>query len=61
MGFGLNMASLVMKTVLNCVLSQDPEVRRGTSAYIDDILVNKSVVSVHRVKRHLARNPRACR
>ncbi|KRX75687.1 hypothetical protein T06_6542 [Trichinella sp. T6] len=28
------MASLVMETVLNCVLSQDPEVRRGTSAGI---------------------------
>ncbi|KRY93149.1 hypothetical protein T4D_12885 [Trichinella pseudospiralis] len=27
-----------MKAVLNCMLSQDPEVRRETSAYIDDIL-----------------------
>ncbi|XP_003381672.1 conserved hypothetical protein [Trichinella spiralis] len=55
------MASLVMKTVLNCVLSQDPEVRRGTSAYIDDILVNESVVSVHRVKRHLAHYGLTCK
>ncbi|KRX63997.1 hypothetical protein T09_9382 [Trichinella sp. T9] len=54
LGFGLNVAPLVMKAVMNCVLSRDPDVRKGTSAYIDDIRVNESVVAVDRVKRHLA-------
>ncbi|KAG0725639.1 hypothetical protein GWK47_038205 [Chionoecetes opilio] len=53
LGFGLNVAPLVMKAVLNCVLSEDPDVRRGTSAYIDDILVNEDVVKTSRVEDHL--------
>ncbi|KAG0719421.1 hypothetical protein GWK47_050518 [Chionoecetes opilio] len=53
LGFGLNVAPLVMKAVLNCVLSQDPDVRRGTSAYVDDILVNEDVVKTSRVEEHL--------
>lgn len=44
LGFGLNLAPLVMKAVLNCVLSQDPDAE-GTSAYIDDILVNEDIVT----------------
>ncbi|KRZ76280.1 hypothetical protein T10_9280 [Trichinella papuae] len=60
LGFSLNVAPLVMKAV-NCVLSQDPQVRRGTSAYIDDILVNESVVGVDRVKRHLAHYGLTCK
>ncbi|KRZ51909.1 hypothetical protein T02_9091 [Trichinella nativa] len=54
LGFSLNVAPLMMKAVLNRVISRDPDVRKGTSAYIDDILVNESVVAVDRVKRHLA-------
>ena len=53
LGFGLNVAPLVMKAVLNRVLSQDPDVRRGTSAYIDDILVNEDIISASRVQEHL--------
>ena len=55
LGFGLNVAPLVMKTILQCVLSQDSVVRAGTSAYIDDILVNENVVTAERVRQHLAR------
>ncbi|KFD47059.1 hypothetical protein M513_12047 [Trichuris suis] len=36
-------------------LSQDPKVRKGTSAYIDDILVNGDVVSTRQVQDLLAR------
>lgn len=54
LGFGLNVAPLIMKAVLNCVLSQDPLVERGTSTYIDDILVNEDIVKVDYVERHLA-------
>lgn len=53
LGFGLNVAPLVMKAVLNSVLSQDPDVRRGTSAYIDDIIVNEDIVAANRVLEHL--------
>ena len=42
LGFGLNVTLLVMKAILNCVLTQDPVVRKGVSAYIDDIFVKKT-------------------
>lgn len=53
LGFGLNVAPLIMRAVLECVLSQDPVVRKGTSAYVDDILVNEDVVSAKYVEQHL--------
>ena len=49
LGFSLNVAPLVMKAVLNCVLLQDPDMRRGTSAYIDDILINEDLVKANRM------------
>ncbi|KFD64579.1 hypothetical protein M514_12596 [Trichuris suis] len=48
LGFGLNVAPLVMTTVLNHVLSLDPVVRKGTSAYIDNIFINEDVVEARR-------------
>ena len=53
LGFGLNVAPLIMKAVLNSVLSQDPVVKKGTSAYINDILVNEDVVRAGQVQEHL--------
>ena len=53
LGFGLNVAPLVMKAVLNKVLDQDKEVRAGTSAYVDDILVDEELISAERVITHL--------
>ncbi|MEL7302027.1 MAG: DDE-type integrase/transposase/recombinase, partial [Pseudomonadota bacterium] len=53
LGFGLNVAPLVMKAVLNCVLGQDERVRAGTSAYVDDIFVDEDVVSAEDVVSHL--------
>uniref|UniRef100_A0A5S6Q541 RNase H domain-containing protein n=1 Tax=Trichuris muris TaxID=70415 RepID=A0A5S6Q541_TRIMR len=61
LGFGLNVAPLVMKTVLNCALSQNPEVKRGTSAYVDDILVNEDVIEASRVAQHLAEYGLTCK
>ncbi|KAK4322347.1 hypothetical protein Pmani_006904 [Petrolisthes manimaculis] len=55
LGFGLNVAPLIMKAVLKCVLSQDPAVEEGTSSYIDDILVDEDIVKVNYVEQHLAR------
>ena len=42
-----------MKAVLNCVLSQDPIIREGTSDYINDIFVNEEIVEASRVEHHL--------
>ena len=53
LGFGLNVAPLVMKAVLNVVLEQDSAVRAGTSAYVDDVLVREDVVAVTEVVAHL--------
>uniref|UniRef100_A0A5S6QF95 Reverse transcriptase domain-containing protein n=1 Tax=Trichuris muris TaxID=70415 RepID=A0A5S6QF95_TRIMR len=50
-----------MKEVLCSVLGQDPAVREGTSAYIDDILVNEDVVMARRVEQLLARFGLACK
>ena len=55
LGFGLNVAPLVMKAVLNKVLEQDPKVRAGTSAYVDDIMVNETIVTAEEVGDHLRR------
>ena len=53
LGFGLNVAPLIMRAVLDCVLSQDSVVWKGTSAYVDDILVNEDVVTTSHVEQHL--------
>ena len=53
LGFGLNVAPLVMKAVLNKVLDQDEVIRAGTSAYVDDVHVNEEKVSAERVVEHL--------
>lgn len=42
-----------MKAVLNCVLSADPVVEKGTLADIGDILVNKDVAKASCVEQHL--------
>ena len=41
--------------ILTKVLSLNDDVRRGTDHYIDDIVVNESVVSAERVCYHLRR------
>ena len=51
LGFGLNVAPIVMKSVL----TQDETVDRATSSYLDDIFVNEDVVSVQCVENHLMR------
>ena len=53
LGFGLNVVPLIMKAVLDYVLLQDPVVQKGTSAYIDDILVNKDIIMASNVEQHL--------
>ena len=55
LGFGLNCAPKIMTAVLSKVLSMDPEIDAATDHYIDDIIVNSSLVSVDRVVKHLQR------
>ncbi|XP_065645706.1 uncharacterized protein LOC136076160 [Hydra vulgaris] len=52
LGFGLNVAPMIMKSVVSAVIDQDELVKSGTSAYVDDIFVDESVVSRDYVKRH---------
>lgn len=49
LGFGLNVAPLIMKSVLDAITSQDHTIESATSAYIDDIFINESLVSASRV------------
>jgi ribonuclease HI len=53
LGFGLNVAPKIMTAVVNAILSSDPEVRRGTDSYIDDIIINEDIVSCERVQKLL--------
>jgi len=53
LGFGLNCAPRIMTKVLKTVLSQSQEIQKATSSYIDDILVDVSVVSAEDVISHL--------
>lgn len=54
LGFRLNIAPPVKKAVLKRVLSQDADIEKRISAYIDDILVNEDVVKASRVVEHLS-------
>ena len=51
-GFGLNVAPIVMKEVVRAVLRQDPDVERATIPYVDDLCVNEDIVSADRVVKH---------
>ncbi|KFD46863.1 hypothetical protein M514_12268 [Trichuris suis] len=61
LGFGLNVAPVIMKAVVSRVLSLAPDVHKGASAYIDDIFVNEDIVSVDGVNQHLARYVLLCK
>ena len=54
LGFGLNVAPLVMKAVVRAVLALDPEMERAVLPYVDDLLVNEDMVSAERVMAHFA-------
>ena len=55
LGFGLSCAPRIMTSILRKVLSLDDRVHRGTDHYIDDIVVQESVVGVGEVRAHLAK------
>lgn len=45
LGFGLNKASLIMKSIVEAILSQEDKVKEVTSTFNDDIFVNDSVAT----------------
>lgn len=61
LGFGLNVAPLIMKAVVRAILEQDEAVARGVLPYVDDLLVDEDVVSADRVVEHFARYGLACK
>ena len=52
LGFGLPCAPRIMTSILRKVLSLDDRVHCGTDHYIDDIVVQESVVGVGEVRAH---------
>ncbi|KFD64015.1 hypothetical protein M514_23725 [Trichuris suis] len=61
LGFGLNVAPTIMKAIVGLVRSLASDVSKGTSAYLDDILVDETIVSAHAVRKHLARYGLECK
>ena len=53
LGFGLNVAPLIMSGILTAVFDRAPEIKRHTSAYLDDIYVDESGVACDHVVEHL--------
>ena len=54
LGFSLNVAPLIMQSVINSVMSQDRAIKNGTSTYIDDIYINIGLVSAVCMREHLS-------
>ena len=42
-----------MQTIVDAILTKDKRIQRATSAYIDDVYVDKSIVPAAHVKEHL--------
>ena len=61
LGFGLNVAPMIMKAVVRAVLAQDPDIERAVLPYVDDLLVDEDVVSADRVVQHFARFGLQCK
>lgn len=55
LGFGLNCAPKVMTKILKTVLAMDDRVQRGTDSYIDDIIVDETIITAGEVADHLLR------
>ena len=61
LGFGLNVAPLIMKAIVSTVLSQQEAVGHVASAYINDIYVNENVMPVTRMREHLVKFGLECK
>ena len=61
LGFRINVAPQIMRSVVKAVIGQDETVSSTTSSYVDDIFVNKSVCSAAQMKTHLERFGLTCK
>ncbi|XP_037069745.1 uncharacterized protein LOC119091199, partial [Pollicipes pollicipes] len=55
LGFGLNVAPLIIKAVFRAVLAEDADMQRAVLPYVDGLLVDENIMSADRVVRHFAR------
>ena len=53
--FGLNVAPMIIRSIMNSMISQDTAIQRATSSYINDVFVNTHLASLDQVKEHLAK------
>lgn len=56
LGFGLNCAPRIMSKVIDKVLSLDERIDAATDHYVDDIILDESVVSTEEVVAHLTKH-----
>jgi len=61
LGFGLVSAPKIMSNILEVVLSKNTRINEGTSHYVDDIIVDETIVSVKEVRDHLSRFGLECK
>ena len=61
LGFGLNVAPLIMKAVVQKVLDQDERIKRAVLAYVDDLLVDENTATADEVIAHFARFGLECK
>ena len=54
MGFGLNVAPSIVWAIVEATSSKDDAVWQATSAYIDNVFINKDIASATRVRQYLA-------
>ena len=55
LSFGLNVAPMIMKSVVSAVVEQGDKVKKGTSTYVDDIFVDENVVNMEYVRKHFSK------
>ncbi|XP_043189849.1 uncharacterized protein LOC122363990 [Amphibalanus amphitrite] len=60
-GFGLSVASGIMRAVVREVLDQSPEIAKALLPYADDLLVNETLISAERVTEHFAAYGLSCK
>ena len=61
LGFGLNVAPIIMRPIINMVMAQDETLQGATSSYIDDMFVNKSACIAAHVRDHLLQFGLTCK
>ena len=61
LGFGLNVVPLIMRSIMNSVISQDTAIQRARFWFIDDVFINTHLASPGKVKEHLAKFELACK